>query len=232
MKPSPFIDLSADRNKRWELLRTEIERWFDSLAQTDGYVAVDFGSISETLGLTVPQALLEWYAISGRREDIWSVQDELLPPDRLTVVDDYLVFCVENQAVVSWGIPVDRMADLDPPVYVQSVDEPSSWLLEEDTLSLFALRWFVYCLKWSARHYWMCGYFPSHAIQEMASRFPRLPFRETPWPGSRFYGYKDAIMEFDGSDHGYLTCLDQSDYETIRTQCIELGFEENANWAT
>ena len=62
-----------------------------------------------TLGFAIPEALAEWYLASGKRRSVWSRQDDFLPPDQLRMHNDALIFYVENQGVVQWGIPADEL---------------------------------------------------------------------------------------------------------------------------
>lgn len=176
MNPSPFKNLPTNRNERWELLRREIARWHGPGGSSAGYPATALERSGRMLELPIPPALREWYQLVGEREEIWSRQDHLLSPDAIGVDAGHLVFCIENQSVVQWGIPLERLSDSDPPVYCQSVEDPAKWGREDDELSLFALKWFVYCLKWNTGLRWTCGFFPEAAIDKAVSRRKIAPF--------------------------------------------------------
>lgn len=148
------------------------------------------------MGRALPAALREWYLGFGARGDVWALQDELVGPDRLDVDDDVLVFAVENQGVVQWGLRVDEGDD--PPVMVS---EEEGWVVESPTTSAFALHFALLNVKWSkAVAYRANGQAPDEALAAIAERLPRLPFQELHWPAwpTRFFGTDDVLVETNG----------------------------------
>src|SRR5690349_20206525 len=117
-----FLSLPVDRSERWHLLRSFANLWYEPLSERDGYDASDLDEAERQLGIRLPAAFREWYALAGRRPDIWSRQDHFLFPSELRVRDDTLVFYVENQAVVEWGIALSSLEEADPPVVVLGYD--------------------------------------------------------------------------------------------------------------
>jgi hypothetical protein len=107
-----FPAAMADRAGAWNFIRGFAATWRSPLADGDGW--------SEArLGLRLPAALREAYQLFGRRTDLTSLQDELLSPADLKVKDQALVFRVENQATVFWGIPIAELEQPDPPVVLR-----------------------------------------------------------------------------------------------------------------
>ena len=207
--PSPLATIPARRSDRWQLLREVVVQWYPPSEAGDGVAQSELESAQSRLDHLIPAALREWYLLCGRRHDIWSRQDHLLPPGEIEIRGGYLVFLIENQNVVEWGVRIDELGLVDPPVYVSSVDTESSWLKENDSVSEFALQMFVYCLKWSNKcRWWANAYVGRDVLACLAANFPRLPLAEWHWPApTRFYGYRDIIGEVEAElddDHAWL----------------------------
>lgn len=222
---SPLAEIPIDRTARWALLREFASQWYPAIESLDGFSADELNLAVSRLGIPLPAAFREWYALSGRRNDIWSLQDHLLPPDKLRLNSDHLTFLIENQHVVEWGVRVDDLTIDDPPVYVTTVDAPSVWLQENDSLSEFAIQMLAYCLKWSGkRRWWANAYVMPDVLKRVATNYPRLPLTEWNWPAAtRFYGYRDIIAEVEteaGDDHAWL-------YVATRTARAAESFKEN-----
>ncbi|WP_337662266.1 MULTISPECIES: hypothetical protein [Actinoalloteichus] len=111
----------ADRAAVWRYLCRYLGGLGSSIAPEDGCPADELDAAERRLGLPLPAALREFYGLLGRRTDVTSAQDTLLPPDRLHV-DEHgglLVFREENQDTARWGVAVDQLAAADPPVLLQ-----------------------------------------------------------------------------------------------------------------
>lgn len=103
-------------------------RWTRPRTRGDGCRPDETAAAEQRLGFPLPDALTACYRLLGRR-DLTSRQDPLLPPDRLWVEDDVLVFRVENQHCALWGVPVPHLGEADPPVVFQNVSHtrPTGW---------------------------------------------------------------------------------------------------------
>lgn len=103
-------------------------RWTRPRTRGDGCRPDETAAAEQRLGFPLPDALTACYRLLGRR-DLTSRQDPLLPPDRLWVEDDVLVFRVENQHCALWGVPVPHLGEADPPVVFQNVahTRPTGW---------------------------------------------------------------------------------------------------------
>jgi hypothetical protein len=129
----------GDRHGAWRFIRRFAETWLTSLTNDDGWAEADLRAAEERLGVRLPAAIREAYALFGRRQDLTSVQDRLLGPDQLEVdllTGDMLIFRVENQAVALWGVPLAAMERPDPPVMVAGNAEDAGW---EPYLERFSL---------------------------------------------------------------------------------------------
>lgn len=119
MKFEPFDIRSAlpamlatprDRTLAWWFITGFAAYWGRPLGAGDGWDPAVVDAAERRLGLTLPAALREAYQLFGRRDDLTSNQDRLLPPDELYVWDGALVYREENQGCAHWGIP---LADFD-----------------------------------------------------------------------------------------------------------------------
>jgi hypothetical protein len=197
---SPFRDIPDRRTERWDRLREFVSQWYPPLLPVDGLSAEEFATAESRLQIRLPPALHEWYGIAGRRDDIWSRQDKFLRPDRLRIHDEHLIFYVENQGVVRWGIRVADLSSDDPPVFVSSADGSGQWTDENDTTSEFAIQMLVSCVRWADGHTGSAnGAIESdRVIEAIASNYPRLPLREWSWAGThQYHGDREVIAETD-----------------------------------
>lgn len=224
--PSPLATIPNARSARWMLLRDVAAQWYPPISTDDGVPSADLDSAESRLDVSFPVALREWYTLAGRRTDIWSRQDRFLSPDEFRINGDHVIFLIENQDVVEWGIRADDLGLDDPPVYSSSVDDPKVWLRENDSISEFALQMFAYCLKWSNKNrWWANAYVASDILECVAADYPRLPFAEWHWPApTRFYGIRDTIVEVEAEpdhDHAWL-------YVVTRTATATESFKDIA----
>ena len=95
----------GSRQGAWRFIRRFAQSWLTPLSDGDGWAEADLQAAEERLGVRLPPAIGEAYALFGRRQDLTSVQDQLLDPDELEVdvTGAVLVYRVENQSVALWG---------------------------------------------------------------------------------------------------------------------------------
>lgn len=191
--PSPLAVLPESRADRWNLLREMIGQWYRPLTDRDGY--------PEPVGpVELPLALREWYQLCGRRGDVWSVQDRFLDPHRLETQGSYLVFYVENQAVVQWGIQLEEAVQEDPPVWIERTE--GQWTPESPTVSQFALGMLASCLKFSSVEYLANGDAPPEILNVVRKHYPRLGMPNWTWPANptQFFGNRNLVVEVNGDE--------------------------------
>jgi hypothetical protein len=104
-----------------------IRNWWPPLTNDERISEAEIRQVGQRLGFVIPAALQEWYNLAGRRQDFIGNQDQLLAPEELHISDNTLVFCIENQAVVQWGIRLRNITLPDPPVHVDLNDYPEEW---------------------------------------------------------------------------------------------------------
>ncbi|MGW1990240.1 hypothetical protein [Embleya sp. NPDC001921] len=105
-----------DAADAWGFVTRFVRDWLDPLRPGDGCADAEIAAAEHRLGLRLPDAVAACYRLLGHRDDLTSVQDQLLSLDQLCVEDDVLVYRVENRCCAEWGVPVARLADADPPV--------------------------------------------------------------------------------------------------------------------
>lgn len=97
------------------------------------------------LGLTLPQALIDYYTLAGQHF-INQEHNQLLPIEQMYWIDDKFVFMEEDQRVVYWGI---KQADVDSPnplVWQGINSDVIDWYEEPYKLSQFLMamwKWTV-----------------------------------------------------------------------------------------
>lgn len=118
----PPTAAAEDRQATWDFVRGFAEHWTDApLREADGSPEADLTAAEERLGLRLPAALREAYALFGGRGDLTSNHDTLRAPAELYVDEsgEALVFRDENQGAARWGILLSDLSLDDPPVRIR-----------------------------------------------------------------------------------------------------------------
>jgi hypothetical protein len=211
--------LPPNRKERWELLEQFLARWFPPSVDP-GVRTSELDASALRLGVPLPAALREWYERQGGRADVWSSQDRFLRPRQLQVAGDLLIFCVENQGVVQWGIPLESLAMPDPPVIVSDPQDATVRHVEHETTSGFALALAVMNAKWSASPaaYHANGQSTADACRAIRGALPRLPFPDLHFPASptTFHGDDDVIVELHADTWIWATARTRAAVARIR----------------
>lgn len=234
-QPSRFAEIPVNRSDRWALLCDVTAQWYPPIESQDGVSLDELDAAETRMSMSLPAALREWYALSGWRQDIWSSQDNLLLPNEFRVNSEHIVFLTENQEVVEWGISIADHQMEDPPVYVTSVDDSNVWFKENESISEFALQMFAFGLKWSKKvRWWANAHVTFNVLECILSHYPRLAFAEWHWPApTRFYGYRDIIIEVDGEHANndtwiYVVTRTESAVQAFKSVAEPLNIEWNA----
>ncbi len=230
MEESCFARVPQSRDERWRVLETAVADWFPALSASDGFSRADLLSAERRLEISLPEALCEWFRLAGKRVDIWSRQDCFLPPAELGFLSDYLVFYIENQTVVHWGIRLSDLGLVDPPVYVQSGDEDDVWIQQNPSISEFALQMFVFCIEFGWPLRWVCG-FPDQQLSEtIQQEFPALGFPEWSWTGSTLYGFRDIIVDVQEHGHTHVAARTDAAFRKFTGLATPGNFDIAASW--
>jgi hypothetical protein len=91
-------------------------------------LTADIDDAEKRLGVRLPGSLKEYYLVAGREKRINQLHNRLLPPEKLRIDSERLVFMEENQWVVYWGVPAVRETEPDAAVFqgVNRRDKESS----------------------------------------------------------------------------------------------------------
>ncbi|MET7369379.1 SMI1/KNR4 family protein [Streptomyces sp. NPDC005566] len=193
------------RAHAWAFVRDFAAAWAEPLTDGAGTRAEELERAEGTLGLALPTALREAYALLGTRHDLTGNQDPLLQPSELFVDDEFggvLVFRNENQGCALWGVRLRDLDRDDPPVFVQSRD---GWIpfLERVSLACVELVLSETLLGGRGRLYNACE-LPAGLIRELPTRFARVEFPEYPmWTGKEespvcWFSAPGKLLRLDG----------------------------------
>ncbi|MEV6480095.1 hypothetical protein [Streptomyces sp. NPDC051576] len=124
-----------------ELLTEVIFAWRGDPEGPQGCALQELATAEKQLGKSIPGPLRSFLALYGRREDLMGFQDPLLLPGDLRVDgESVLVFQEENQKCALWGIAVDSLSEVDPPVLCKNLNDDGGWLPYQDRLSVHLLE--------------------------------------------------------------------------------------------
>jgi hypothetical protein len=116
-------ELAAVRTRQdvWGFIKAFTAAWASGLTADDGVGDDELDAAERRLGLRLPVAVREAYALFGRRDDLTSNQDQLLNPADMYVDGDgqALVFRDENQGAARWGVLMVDLDKPDPPVWIK-----------------------------------------------------------------------------------------------------------------
>ena len=91
------------------------------------------------LGLSLPEALKDYYLVAGGYRDLMDRDFHLLSPEKLRLEGDYLVFCEEHQGTAVWGIHRNNLLTLPNPRVEGKASNAQKWFSESSKLSAFLL---------------------------------------------------------------------------------------------
>jgi hypothetical protein len=193
------------RPDRWRLVDEFIEVWHRPLAPEDGYSEAELRAAEQRLGCELPAALREWYALAGRRADVWSRQDRLLPPDRLRIDpgSGTLIVRSENQGCEHWGIRVADLSRDDPPVWEVRGSE-----LASPTTTAFACLVLLYEVKFARGVAWAGIEGADEEVRAGATRgLRRCDLPDRYWAASplQLFEGTNLIVEYHSEDWVYVT---------------------------
>ena len=101
---------------QWSLNAAHIQSLFDPWFNEDGLDETSVDGAEQVLSIRFPSILRNYYLSWGKRSDYNRSNEIFLGPNETFLHIGHLVFCIENQAVNFWGIPVDQLDKPDPPV--------------------------------------------------------------------------------------------------------------------
>ncbi len=145
--PLRLAPLPDDRARRWRALDGWLDRWAQRpLSARSGASPDRLAACEERLGVELPAALRELYALLGAREDLMIEDDyRWLPPEEIAwhVEDDVegLLFLQSNNGPIAWGIQGEHLTAQDPPVamFRQPANRPHAQRIAIPRLSTYAM---------------------------------------------------------------------------------------------
>lgn len=227
-----FAARLAKREDRWPLLKGWAVAWCDSFQASDGYFEAELDQAEERLCLELPASLKELYRFAGHR--LTKMNDPLMKPEELDVVQNVLPFWAENQYVVTWGVKADDLASDDPPVSVDlngcdseltgEFATPNRLTQQNETLSEFVFQMIVWdYMSWEMSRDEVPG---EEEVANLLQAYRLLGFPD--WTTEQFQkgrGFYTAPMKFygneaslvlAGADNKYARCVPRNQHQFLR----------------
>jgi len=177
---------------RLAILQRLIEFWPGPIRPEDGMTDAEMTS------QPLPLPLCWWYRFAGKRTEIMSGQNILFVPRdfqnrhrMLQIVNDRLLFYVENQGVYQWSTLTEGD---DPPVF-GCFEGRGRWAKERVTLSehliLMCLFEAVMCqANYGASAAWL----DEDQLAAVVAEVPPIAIRPLRWGGTRFFAGQGAFV--------------------------------------
>ena len=122
----------------WSKNAEHIQSLFRPWQNGDGLDESILCGAEQTLSLKFPNILRNYYLSWGRRNDYNQSNGLLLSPKETFEHLGHFVFCIENQAVNFWGIPIPQLNEIDPPVnFIYNENTDFEWKFSHKNLSTF-----------------------------------------------------------------------------------------------
>jgi hypothetical protein len=211
-----------DRAGAWRFIRGFAAAWATPLTEADGWDDPALDAAETRLGVTLPVAVREAYALFGRRTDLTGNQDEFLEPKQLHLHDGLLVFRDENQGAARWGVRLDGP---DPAVFIRpdlDDEDAEDW---EPWLESFSLACVEIVLSESLHAEERPADYreADEGDLEVLERYARLPLPEYPpgqLPGTRWFAGPDALIRED--QRAWITVRARTE-EALAVVCDDFG---------
>ncbi|MGH3166324.1 MAG: SMI1/KNR4 family protein [Trebonia sp.] len=174
--------------------------WRTPLRDGDGCTTEEVAAVEEQLELRLPASLSAFYRMLGRRNDLTSNQDRLIPLNALRVEDGVLVHRIEAQGCASWGVRVSDLGLADPPVVIcEGYQDGSPWRPFLGSFSLAAVEMVLYESIFAEA----AGCHDNREldpvnIARLEERYERLPLPG--YPGWWQPGVQQGVRWFSGPD--------------------------------
>ena len=107
-----------------------------------GFTREQIAAAEARLGLVLPEVLKDFFTVAGGSRDLMGVNYRMLPPEKLRIDGEHLIFCAENQGLQDYGMPIEELRkgteDPNPTVRLRRKGA-SRWTVEASELSAFLL---------------------------------------------------------------------------------------------
>jgi hypothetical protein len=124
-----------------------------ALTPQDGCSELAIRRVEKRLGIPLPKAIRAYYSHCGRNARLNRTHNFVRSLAELSFEDGHLMLMDENQAVVSWGIPIADLGKPDPVVWQRDNTPPITWYSEEKTWSELLesmFEWYTEAGAWTA----------------------------------------------------------------------------------
>jgi uncharacterized protein (TIGR02996 family) len=136
-----FTQLPERRVERWRVVEEFIDTWHKPLKPGDGDTEEELRANEERLGFRLPSALREWYALAGKRHDVWTTECRFVElsglraePTHFNSHADALIFYWADNVAEVWGIRQQDLGLEDPPIF--AFNQPAQ---VSSTVTVFAI---------------------------------------------------------------------------------------------
>jgi len=150
-----FLDDSVDRKQIWASIKEFASRFIRPFNDEDKITVAELSAAEQSIGRRLPEALTEFYEQFGKARFVWSMQDELLRPNRLKLQGGILHLCYECQGCWVIGIRESELDQADPPVVwsdsnpLRDITNTSQFKELAPSVSVFAINLLAYVAKYS-----------------------------------------------------------------------------------
>ncbi|MET8762882.1 hypothetical protein [Lentzea sp. NPDC004782] len=114
-----------DRSAAWRFIEGFAAAWAEPIEAGDGWNHADLDAAEHRLGVRLPDAVRDAYALFGKRPDLTSNQDWLLTPSELRLAGGVVVFRRQIHALTSWAA---ALGTADPAVVHETQRGWEPWL--------------------------------------------------------------------------------------------------------
>jgi hypothetical protein len=191
----------------WQFIRDFASGWLSPLVESDGCGEDRMAAVERRLGLRLPAAITEAYALLGNRHDMTSNQDCLLGPEEIDVdyAEEALVFREESKGAATWGVPLHQLDEADPPVAFRM--HMADW--HDESWDAWLPRFSLACVEivlseslHSAPALRACRRQTADDTRRLEERYPRLalpeyPTSQTAVPAVRWFAGQDVLLRDD-----------------------------------
>jgi hypothetical protein len=152
------------------------------LGMANGPVA----AVESRLNLVLPEPLKDFFSVVGGSRDVLNADYRILPPEKLRLDADHLIFCEENQGLEDFAISLEslRAARPDPQVNIRPM-HARSWTVEAPALSAFMLGMTAWQVLLALPEKARCP-FPQDELNKLLALFEPVGTPQAPFAGPRF----------------------------------------------
>lgn len=103
------------------------------LRKIDGSTLLAIQRTEKRIGCALPQSIRRYYELCGGNRKLNKSYNLVRTLNEIAIEDGYLMIMDENQSVVSWGIRLADVPEIDPIIWQRNNTPPIAWYSEEKT---------------------------------------------------------------------------------------------------